>query len=109
LPPLNFLERGPLQAPRARHSATLRLQHTAPRGGLQAQHATRTEPARVVPPGIYKGKVTNGQQSTDPIGAGDRKGPPDPSPRRWGEGFLALRNPSREEPPCLSGGAPLNS
>ena len=32
-----------------------------------------------VPPGISRGKMTRGQQPTEPIGAGDRGGPPGPS------------------------------
>ena len=34
------------------------------------RHAHEAEPAPAVPPGICDGRVTNGQQSTDPNGAG---------------------------------------
>jgi hypothetical protein len=54
------------------------LAHTAPRGGGPARHAHWAEPAPAVPPGICDGRVTNGQQSTDPNGAGDQR-PPVPS------------------------------
>lgn len=87
---------------------TLGLAHTAPRGGRPARHAHRAEPAPAVPPGICDGRITNGQQSTDPNGAGDRR-PPVPSRPDGG----SARRPSdirvRGETPSPAGGAPLDS
>ena len=56
------------------------------------RHTRWAEPAPAVPPGICDGRVTNGQQSTDPNGASDQR-PLVPS--RPGGGGAQRRSNSR--------------
>lgn len=72
LPPLNFPERGPSQAPGRRRLIGVSRGCDIPPQEEANGHGTprRAEPVPAVPPGISHGKVTNGHQSTDPTGAG---------------------------------------
>jgi hypothetical protein len=74
LPPLNFPERGPRQAPAARREAHRGAGTYCSKRRRAGATRPKAEPAPTVPPGICDGRVTNGQQSTDPNSAGDHGG-----------------------------------